>query len=207
MDFDVTSRVEQRGVIAGMLLGHARRNGDNFFIQHPPQQRDYVEFKQCLLANLTRQGVKVCEQVTSEGDGWFRLQPKAMPLTRVLIQRLYQGDRRVIQRSFLDLLTPLGVAIWFLDRGTRTWKKRADGTVRSLEIVFKVNVPLAEAEAIATYFREVWQLRWGLLRGQRGYRLRAGSQVGRAFLTAIAPWVPACMLDRITPSYNGTATT
>jgi len=206
MDFHVASRVEQRGAIAGLLLGNARRNGDNFFIQHSPARRDYLEVKQRLLADLTRQRASIREVTAPQGP-LLRLQPKATPLIRVLIQRLYQGDRRVIQRSFLDLLTPLGVTLWFLDRGTRTWKKRPDGTIRALELVFKVDASSAEAAAIAAYFRDVWQVSWGLLQSRRGYRLRAGSQVGRAFLDAIAPWVPACMRDRATSSYNTTATT
>ena len=205
--YHVASRAEQRGALAGLLLGHAHRDGDNFFIQHAPARRRYLEVKQRLLTDITRQRVSVCESVTPRGRAVLRLQPRAIPLTRVLMQRLYQGRRRAIQRSFLDWLTPLGMTLWFLDRGTRTWKKRTDGSVRALELTFKVEATLAEAEAIATYFREVWELSWGLRRDRRGYSLRAGSHVGRAFLAAITPWVPACMLNQVTPSYNTTATT
>ncbi len=207
MDFNVTSRVERRGVLAGLLLGRSRRNGDNFFIQHAPQYYDYLAFKQRLLAAIAAQPLTIYECRTPQGRRLWRLQPPAMPLTRVLIQRLYRGRRRAIERSFLDLLTPLGLAIWFLDCGCRTWKKRADGSVRALEVVFKVDCSRPEATAIATYLQDTGGWRWGLLRSRRGYRLRAGSQVGRAFLETIVPWVPVCMLDKVSPSYNTTATT
>ncbi|MEB3829072.1 DNA endonuclease [Phormidium sp. CCY1219] len=206
MDYDVSSKVEQRGVLAGMLLGKGRRRNHNFFIQHSSTQESYVLFKQQLLEQITRSPVKLQRRRTKQGYPLLRLEPKLIPLTRVLVKKLYRGGQPTISPQFLNLLTLQGIAIWFLDEGSKSFKK-TDGKIHALEVYLNTYLPKSENEAIAAYFSQVWGIQWGLSKASRAYRLRMGTKESRRFFELIRPCVPEPMLYKINPSANGTATT
>ena len=124
MDYHVSSKVEKRGVLAGMLLGVAYKRQHNFYIQHRADQEDYLLFKQRLLEEITGKPAILSSRYNKKGDGMLRLEPKLIPLIRVLLKRLYSGGSKKITREFLDLLTLPGIAIWFLDKGGKSLKKK-----------------------------------------------------------------------------------
>ncbi|WP_017307133.1 hypothetical protein [Spirulina subsalsa] len=206
------TKKEKRGVLAGMLLGRGQRNGHNFYIAAYHQRElelDYLRFKQDWLERITGQSIPCCPSVNSQGVSYLRLQPPLIPLTRILVQKLYQGSaRKVITREFLEELTPQGVAIWFLDCGSKTFKKR-QGKIHALEVYLNTNLPKAENETIVKYFLEHWGIQWGLSSQNKRtgcYRLRIGTKKGQAFFEQLSPYVPSSMLYKINTSYSRTAT-
>jgi hypothetical protein len=124
MDYHVSSKVEKRGVLAGMLLGVAYKRQNNFYIQHSAHQEDYVLFKQQLLEQITGKPANLYSRYYKKGDHFLRLEPKLIPLSRVLLKKLYPGESKKITRDFLNLLTIPGIAIWFLDKGSQSFKKK-----------------------------------------------------------------------------------
>jgi len=126
MDYHVSSKVEKRGILAGMLLGVAYKRQHNFYIQQPAHQEDYLLFKQRLLEQITGKPANLYSRYNQKGDRFLRLEPKLIPLTRVLLKKLYPGGgkSKKITREFLELLTLPGIAIWFLDRGSQSFKKK-----------------------------------------------------------------------------------
>lgn len=206
MDYHVSSKPEQRGILAGMLLGVSRRDGNNFWIQHSDAQIEYVRFKQQLLEQITRKAVCISEKTTPKGGRFWRIQPKQIPLTRVLIQQLYSGRDRVISRTFLNRLTPQGIAIWFLDCGSKSFKRR-NGQIHALEVYLNTRLSRKDNEIVVAYFAQVWGIDWGVSRDRDRYRLRLGTQAGKAFLAFLAPYVPPCMLGKIQTSSNTKAAT
>ncbi|MEO0947108.1 MAG: DNA endonuclease [Cyanobacteria bacterium J06641_5] len=211
MDFDVSSKVERRGVLAGMLLGAGRKRGPNFFIQHPAHLRDYVCFKQALLEDITQKPVSLREIATARrGQRLLCLAPKLVPLTRVMVKRRYQGDRAWVTRPFLNTLTVQGLAIWLMDCGSQRLKKGSQNRVRALEVVLDARVSWAENQEIATYFAEVWGFRWGLARSRERSWLRLGTREGKRFLQFLAPYwheshrlYNALMQGQATDNVNG----
>lgn len=124
MDYYVSSKVEKRGVLAGMLLGVACKRQDNFYIQQPAYQEDYLLFKQRILEEITGKPVNMYSRYNKQGASLLCLEPKLIPLIRVLVKRLYPGGTKKITRNFLELLILPGIAIWFLDRGRKSFKKK-----------------------------------------------------------------------------------
>lgn len=192
-----------------MLLGKGRRNGQNFFIpSYSDRDLDSLRFKQDLLEQITGQSVSCCRSINAQGQAYHRLQPPQIPLTRLLIQKLYRGQHKVITRSFLEELTWPGIAIWFMDRGSKTFKKRG-GKIHALEVCLNTGFPKTANELILDYFEEVWGVSWGLScqnRQQNRYRLRMGTQKGREFLARLTPYLPPPLDEQVQTSYNKTAT-
>lgn len=201
MDYDVSSKQEQRGILAGMLLGVGRRDQYNFFIQHSVQQEDYLLFKKVVLESITRKPIQIHRRKHLSGKPVLRIQPKQTPLIRVLVQRLYFGNQEVITRSFLNYLTPQGIAIWFMDKGSKSFKKK-DGKIHALEIALNTNTSKEENELIIAYFLEIWGFEWGLSKGRRGYRLRMGTKEGKKFFDFLRPYIPPTMVYKLDTSYN-----
>lgn len=171
-----------------MLLGAGRKRGPNFFIQHPARRDAYARFQQGLLAGITGKPVGLQEIVSRKGSRrLLRLTPKLVPLTRVMVERRYGGDRGWVTRPFLDYLTLQGLAIWFLDCGSWHFRKGPDKRIRTREIALDARVSPVENDRIAAYFEAVWGFRWGLaMSGERSW-LRLGTQEGKRFLQLLGP--------------------
>lgn len=188
-----------------MLLGSSKRSQNNFFIQHSTGKEDYVLFKKQLLEQITKKTVNVRVVHLKDGD-LIRVEPKQIPLTRILLKKLYPRGTKTVTRKFLNLLTIAGIAIWFLDVGSKSFKRK-NGKIHALEITLNTSLSQEENEIIISYFSEVWGFKWGLSKNKTSYRLRMGTQEGKRFLTFIKPYVPDSMLYKIETSLNRTATT
>ncbi len=204
MDYDVSSKVEQRGILAGMLLGAGRRNKQNFYLLNLNLPEEYVLFKKQLLEQIIRKPVSLRERKTKNGTALIRLEPKLIPLTRVLVKKFYQGTTPKITRKFLGLLTLPSIAIWFMDKGSKSFKRK-NGKIHSLEVNFNTNICQAENELIVAYFAEVWGFKWGLSQGRNAYRLRMGTKEGKRFFRFLHPYIHPAMLYKIETScqHNG----
>ncbi|MEC4805499.1 MAG: hypothetical protein SAJ12_05530 [Jaaginema sp. PMC 1079.18] len=206
MDYDVSSKQKRRGILAGMLLGVSRRDGNNFLIRHSDARQEYLLYKKALLEQITGKAVSMSEWTTPKGHRGWQIQPKQIPLIRVLVRQLYAGRDRVITRSFLNRLTPPGIAIWFLDCGSKSFKRR-NQQICALDIYLNTRRSRADNEIIVAYFAEVWGIYWGLSRQGDCYCLRLGTTAGKAFLGFLQPYVPPCMLAKIQSSCNIKAAT
>jgi hypothetical protein len=206
MDYNVSSKKEQRGILAGMLLGVAKREGYNFSMAHRPSQISYLLFKKTLLEQITRKPVSLRERKTLKGDRILSVEPKLIPLSRVLVKKLYPGGVKTITRKFLNVLTPQGIAIWFMDKGGKSFKKKA-GRIHALEVTLNTHLSKEANEMIVAYFAEVWGIHWGLSKNQGKYRLRLGTQAGKSVLAFLKPYIHSSMLKKINTSYNKTAAT
>ncbi len=188
MDFDVSSKVERRGIIAGMLLGSGRKRGPNFCVRHSIRLEAYARFQQALLESITRKPVSLRETLRRKGGRRFLvLTPKLVPLTRVMVERRYRGDSGWVARPFLDYLTRQGLAIWFLDCGSQRVRWGPGGQARAFELALDARVSQAENNRIAEYFREVWGFNWGLARSGERTWLRLGTREGKRFLQFLGP--------------------
>jgi hypothetical protein len=205
IDYHVLSKVEQRGILVGMLLGDGGRSKKNFFIQHSSKQEEYILFKKNLLEQITRKSVNVRRWDTKEGYSLIRIDPKLIPITRVLVKKLYKAGTKTITRKFLNLLTPQGIAIWFMDDGSKSFKKK-NGKIHAVEITLNTYISQEENEIIISYFSEVWGFKWGLNKSKNFYRLRMGTQEGKKFFSFISPYIHESMLYKIKISQNITAT-
>ena len=85
---------------------------------HSMKQKDYAVWKSELLKGLT--DVRVTEGVaTVKGKEYekVRVLTKTHPLYTHLWKRFYHNGRKTIDHFLMNCLTPLGLAIWYMDDG------------------------------------------------------------------------------------------
>jgi recombination protein RecA len=115
---------EIRGAIIGMVLGDGslpmdgRSTNAHMDFAHCAKQKEYAVWKAGLLENLTSMRIT---------DGVSHCQGKAYPKVRILSKthpvythlrnRFYHNGRKTVDSFLMNQLTPLGLAIWYMDDG------------------------------------------------------------------------------------------
>ncbi len=179
-----------------MLLGDGGRCRNNFFIQHSTKQLPYALFKKELLESITGKVVNTRSWLTKEGYGLIRIEPKLCPLTRVMVKRCYRDNIKTVSQNFLQYLTLQGIAIWFMDDGSKSFKKK-DGRVHAVEVTLNTYLSKEENETIIAYFAERWDVNWGLNKSKGSFRLRMGTHEARKFFGLLEPYIIPSMKYKV----------
>jgi recombination protein RecA len=116
---------EIRGAVIGMILGdgnlsHCKTSETNSHIDyaHSIKQKEYAIWKAKILENLT--SVRITEGISKcKGKEYkkVRVFTKTHPLYTHLWKRFYHNGRKTIDSFLMNQLTPLGLAIWYMDDG------------------------------------------------------------------------------------------
>ena len=201
MDYNVSSKIERRGILCGMLLGYGGRCRNNFFIQHSVKQKEYALFKKGLLEVITDKPVNTRQWKMKQGYECFRIEPRLIPLSRVLVKKCYRNRVKTFSRNFLEYLTLQGLAIWFMDDGSKSFKK-VGNKVHAVEITLNTYLSKEENEVIIEFFRERWDINWGLNKSRDSYRLRMGTREARKFFPLIEPFIIDSMKYKINLQFD-----
>jgi recombination protein RecA len=111
-------------VILGGLLGDSALSttrsghGARYRFGHGAKQLAYGDWKATLFANLGRS-----RWVRADGAVFYDMQP--LPELAELRQAVYIGGKKVLSEDYLKRLTPLSLAIWYMDDGH--YSQRAKG--------------------------------------------------------------------------------
>jgi hypothetical protein len=183
-----------------MILGNAYLNTERYTleIRHSIRQEVYLQYKAGLLAQLQKGPIPVVYFKT-EGYAGVRLETRKHPLYRRLYKLFYSpAGEKSVTRKGLDYLDPRGIAIWYMDGGAVSTKRRR-GKVHTCELVLNTGLPQAENELIIHYFAEVWGLQFGLNLRKGQWRLRMGTQQARKLVDLIIPYVIPAMRHKVEP--------
>jgi recombination protein RecA len=191
----------QRDVIRGSLLGdgslsapkrpHSR--GVKFRLGHGVKQREYLRWKMSLLANIPGSYWE-----NEDADSFWDSTP--MPELYELRRTVYQLGVKLFDQKYLDSLSPLALALWYLDDGNLTIRgKRESGRIAIC----------VEAMSIDTQHRLVAMLRdrFGIESKLHEVRHQAILRMERdatdKFHAVIAGCVPPSMEYKLLPKYRG----
>jgi len=108
-----------------------------------------------------------------------------------VLRRAMYKPTKTITRKLLNRLDATGIAIWYMDDGSLTFKKRSDGSVRGLDLkLHTCFLNEAGANMCILYFKEVWGITFRLLcEHHRYYSLRCGTLEAMRFIDIIKPTV------------------
>ena len=191
-----------------MLLGDAYiskprpaigRRGGTLEITHTVRHREYLEYKRDLLQHWQHTPLVIREKVNTAGRQQVRLSTRQRPLYRLLQKAFYKGGQRTVSPKLLGYLDRRAIAIWFMDDGSLSAKKK-DGRIKAFDLTLCTCLPVEQNLLIIDYFREVWGVEWKLLKQRSHYMLRMGTKEGRKWARLIEPeCVVECMRYKINP--------
>ena len=193
-------------VILGGLMGDGALSpsrsghGARFRFGHGVKQTAYCDWKASLFANIG-----VSRSTSAKGAVFCDVVP--LPELADLRGAVYIHGKKVLSHDYLKQLTPLSVAIWYMDDGGFTSRAKGmqertrDGSGRS-EICIEAMEPTTR-ERLVSYLADTW-----------GIRPKLATRGGKAVLTfskdetaklhaLIAPFVHPSMDYKLLPRFRG----
>jgi recombination protein RecA len=186
----------------GALSSTRNRSSARFRWGHAAQQAEYGDWKASLFGNLV-----VSRSTNHKGAVFHDVQP--LPELTSLREAVYIGGKKVLSEDYLKRLTPLSLAVWYMDDGGFTLRskglqRRTEGGSGRAEICVEAFSPDSQ-ERLCGYLRDTWEIEAKLSR--RGVRQIAVLQFPTAetakFHALIAPFVHPSMDYKLLPKYRG----
>lgn len=164
---------------------------------HSSKFETYVRWKYGFWKKLVRNGIKKTP-VKLKDKSFFtsRFYTIAHPGFLSFYRRLYKNGKKQITREWLSHLTPLSLAIWYMDDGYLR-KKRNRIHFISLAFGRKGN------EVIKDYFLDKWNIKTNLQKASRGkdrYYIWMNTENSIKFTKTIAPYIIPCFSYKIDKS-------
>jgi recombination protein RecA len=186
------------GALSPTRSGHGAR----FRWGHGVKQATYGDWKASLFANLT-----VSRSTNSKGAVFHDVQPLAE--LAELRRAVYVEGRKVLSDDYLKELTPLSLAIWYMDDGSfvlrsASKQQRTQGGSGRSEICVQAFDPTSQ-ERLRSYLADTWGINARL--SQRGARRQAFLVFPRSetdkLHALVAPFVHPSMDYKLLPRFRG----
>jgi recombination protein RecA len=196
-------------IVLGGLMGDAAlsrtRNGigTRFRMGHGPKQHAYLDWKASLFANIEQ-----CRTVNAAGAAFVDLTP--LPELAELREAVYFGDgKKHLSWEYLKALTPLSLAIWFMDDGCFTVRSKG-AQQRTLGGTGRIEICVdAMSEGTRARLQQHLRDHFGLVsklltRGKRNQNyLQFGTVATAKFLELVAPYIHPSMDYKLLPHLRG----
>jgi recombination protein RecA len=201
---------QQVQVILGSLMGDGNlspnlrgRSGTRFRMGHGAKQAAYLDWKVSLLENIPHGR-------TSNTKGAVFADFTPLPELGELRETVYFGDgKKHLTWDYLKSLTPLALAVWYLDDGCLTVRskgaqERTKGGTGRIEICVEAMSP-GSRDRLLDYLRDTHRLDVKLtVRGARKISvLQFTTAASEEFQEIIAPYVHPSMDYKLLPRFRG----
>jgi len=167
---------------------------------HGPKQVEYGDWKASLFANVT-----VSRSSNATGAVFHDVQ--SMAELAELRRAVYSDEGKVFSSDYLKHLTPLSLAIWYMDDGSFSLRAKglqrrtADGSGRS-DICVQAMEPTTRVR-LAEYLADTWDIRPKLIeRGGKAVLVFARDETTKLH-ALVAPFVHPSMQYKLLPRYRG----
>jgi recombination protein RecA len=187
------------GALSPTRSGHGAR----YRFDHSARQAEYCDWKVSLFANI---GGSRSVRAT---DGVVAYDMKPLPELAELRQAVYLGGKKVLSEDYLKQLTPLSLAIWYMDDGTFSARAKGlqertkDGSGRS-EICVEALEPTTRGRLV-TYLADTWGIKAKLVSSgaaKKAVLIFAKDETAKLH-ALIAPFVHPSMEYKLLPRYRG----
>jgi recombination protein RecA len=204
---------QQWQVVLGSLMGDGNispnrhdRSGVRFRLGHGARQAAYLDWKVALLGNI-----ECSRRVDGRGAVFADFTP--LPELEELRRAVYLGDgKKHLSWDYLKALTPLALAVWYLDDGTFTVRskglqERTRGGSGRIEICVEA-MSEGSRDRLVEHLRDGYGLEVKLIAkgALRKAFIHFSTESSGRFQKLVAPYVPEAMADKLLPRYQGRCT-
>lgn len=145
-------------IILGSLLGdgslkiNEHYKNPRFSFRHSIKQREYFFWKVNQLKEISGEKCWWEQEKNGLGDIMFRYQSIATDILMDLYKLTQKNNRLIIRRKWLNQLTPLSLAVWWLDDGSLITNSRRG-------VICTDPFSYDEQKLLAHYLLKVWGIR------------------------------------------------
>lgn len=188
---------ESRNLLIGLLLGDGTiSNNFVFKLAHCAEQKDYLEWK---IGQLNEHGIRnnglksyIKTKGFNTGVPVYYTQLNIVPFIKVLRRVVYKDKKILGNRKLLNRLSPLEIAIWYMDDGHINIRRSKDGKIHGFYIKISTCEPKDEVQTIIDYFKEQWNISFYMVhegKHKDSYSLCCGTKEGLKFIDLVKPYV------------------
>lgn len=183
----------------GCLYKDKRCNSVSFKLTHSIKQKSYFLWKVDRIKTILNCDVNL---------RYFKRHNKYPAISyekghkyfRIIRKWLYKDSKKKISRYILNKLNVEGIAIWYMDDGCLSYKKR-NGKIHARELTLNTYLSKEENDIIITYFKDVYNIHFKISKSKNKYRLRMGTIEAKKFVQLIKPYIHESMLYKIDFKY------
>lgn len=204
--------VDKRGVIVGMALGDGyvqvrqpyRKVICTLRILHGSNQRAYCEWKAERLGwALGGKQFNVTQVKNGPGGRYAAYQfTAADPYFGQVRSWLYPNGKKTFTRRVLDMLTPEGLAIWYMDDGHAQRFTNTKGFVSAVSTSIATMCSEAEVMVVCDWFKARFDLNFKIRFRKSGtpgkqFFIECNTGESHKFASIVAPHIPESMLYKL----------
>jgi DNA polymerase-3 subunit gamma/tau len=210
----------QLSVVVGAAIGdgHISLTGSQMrarlSITQGADQKIYLKYKAQLLGDLVQSPLAFQNYPgTFSRKGTFRLATRSFPQIAEIHRELYDGNgQKRVSREYLERLTPLGLALWYLDDGSlvtqdHKYTRKKDGGISHYPATRSTlsvhGLALEEARTIVDWLEEIWGVNGGVTETTKGPVIWFTLEGTRKLHEIIAEYVPPEMDYKLLPQFHG----
>jgi hypothetical protein len=181
---------EEYQVILGSFLGDGSAEIENtrarYRANHSLKQKEYVDWLRNKLDRLVRADPNIYKN-----GGWgtlnYSLHTLGHPDILKIAEELYINNKKTVTREYLNKLTPLGLAIWWMDDGSESGMLSTHSFSKE------------ENKIIVKYLKEVWNIDSKIyhVKSKDLYCILIRNKSLDNFRDIIKPYIPDCMKYKI----------
>lgn len=186
---------EIKSLLIALLIGDGTISSNFVFkLSHSSEQEEYLKWKISLLNDLNIKNNGLKEYISStgynEGKKVIYSQMSLNPTIKALRRSVYIPKKK-ITKNLLNWLTPLGLAIWYMDDGhinVNTSKQRSN-----IQHTIKIAtcVDLETANMIIKFLLEKWNIKFRLFKEGTGtYSIASSCELdAENFIKIVKPYI------------------
>ena len=181
-------------MIVGTLLGDAhmesRYKGNTFslMVEHSMKQKEYVDWKYHEIEDLVRTPPRVKKQMVN-GKVYYKycFRTLALGILRVYHQQFYCTNKKVVPRLIRKWLTPLSLAVWFMDEAL------IKSRFHRARIINTQGFEKKDIERLIATLKDKYNIAAQLRKQKEGYQIYLLSETIDRFVAIIKPYVISSM--------------
>ena len=192
----------QKEILYGSMMGDAyRMSSSSVGFKHCQAQKEYVLWKYNEFSNISSehslQKITKIDKRSETTIGTYKFYTYANTDVEKCISLFYEIGGKEISKEILDKLSPLSVAVWYMDDGKVDWGHRTkikNGyNVTPIFVLCTDSFSKDSCENIKKWFIEKYdidtELREQVLSNSIGYRIRIKTQSADKFIALIKSYI------------------
>ena len=146
-----------KSVLLGGFLGHGSLRIDSgyknarFVFKHSSINKEYFYWKLLFLEEIAARTNKAVEKPTWGPHSKLRFQSKACKDLTIMHKVICRNNNIVVKRKWLNHMTSLSLAIWWMDRGSLI-RNKTQGVICTQKMTY------ADALIVQQYLAAVWRI-------------------------------------------------
>lgn len=197
MDFYSLSQDEVSVILGGLLGDSCYKKRDNVIVfSHSAKQKKYLSWKHDILSGIShdiRTSVVGRSIITGEDlvnvSFYTKINKEYRADYNSIKNLIFSDGKKTVNRRWLNMLTPLSLAVWWMDDGCLSVHKKKDGAISRFGKLSTNGFSYEEQKIMKDYFKTVWDIDVKITPEKNSYFLRFTVPNLKKLFSIIYPFV------------------